>query len=258
MLTKFFFTSPLEQFDTLPIFSFFFFVLDFSFTSQAIILCLIVLFLMLFLCSLVRPQDFTYFIIPTRWQYGIERLNLLIVGLVSDNVKDKQSQYFIPLVYSVFHFLLLLNLFGLIPYSFTLTSHIIVTFAIALIVFIGIQIIGVRKHGMHYFALLLPPSTPIVLALLLVPIEFISFVFKPISLSIRLFANMMAGHTLLKVIAGFGYTIMGAAGLICLIHFIPLLILLPLFVLEAGVAVIQTFVFSILISIYLNEALNLH
>lgn len=124
--------------------------------------------------------------------------------------------------------------------------------------FIGINIICARKHGMKMFSLFLPPGTSIGLAFLLVPIEFISYIFKPISLSIRLFANMMAGHTLLKVIAGFAFALVTASGGLFIVHLVPLLILIPLFGLELGVALIQSFVFSVLISIYLNDALNLH
>lgn len=151
-----------------------------------------------------------------------------------------------------------LNLIGLVPYSFTLTSHLIVTLALSLSVFIGINIVCARLHGLNMFSLFLPSGTPITLALLLVPIELISYIFKPISLSIRLFANMMAGHTLLKVIAGFAYTLMGNTGILFLMHYVPLLILIPLFGLELGVALIQSFVFSILVCIYLNDSINLH
>jgi len=258
-MNNIFFTSPLEQFTVLPIFvPYFFNFFGLSFTSQSVVIFLILFFLVLLIVSLCKPQTSTFYIIPCRWQNIVEALNGLVLSLVTDNIKDKNAQFFIPLVYFVFLFVLSLNLFGMIPYSFTLTSHIIVTFAIALIVFIGINIVGIKKHGIHYFSLFLPPGTSIVLALLLVPIELISYVFKPISLSIRLFANMMAGHTLLKVIAGFGYSLMGASGIFFLLHFFPLLILIPLFALEVGVALIQSFVFSILICIYLNDAINLH
>jgi ATP synthase subunit 6 len=108
------------------------------------------------------------------------------------------------------------------------------------------------------FSLFLPPGTSIVLAFLLVPIEFISYIFKPISMSIRLFANMMAGHTLLKVIAGFAFSLVTASGIFFFVHIVPLVILVPLFVLELGVALIQSFVVSVLIAIYLNDAINLH
>jgi ATP synthase subunit 6 len=127
-------------------------------------------------------------------------------------------------------FILSLNLIGLIPYSFTLTSHLIVTLSLSLAVFIGINIVCIRIHGINFFSLFLPSGTSIVLALLLVPIELISYVFKPISLSIRLFANMMAGHTLLKVIAGFAYTLMSNTGMLFVLHYVPLLILIPLFI----------------------------
>jgi ATP synthase subunit 6 len=253
-----FLTSPLEQFSTNPIFPILGYLLDFSFTTGAIVFTLISLFSVLFVCSLIKPNSFTYYIIPNSWQYAIERLNLLIISLVTENVKDKKAQSLIPLVYFVFHFNLLMNMFGLIPYSFTITSHIIVTFFMALVIFIGIQIIGVRKHNIHYFCMLLPPDTSTTLAFLLVPIEFLSFISKPISLAIRLFANMMAGHTLLKVIAGFSSTMISCGGLMVLWSYVPMLVLLILIYLEAVVAMIQTFVFSILIAIYLNEALNLH
>ena len=152
----------------------------------------------------------------------------------------------------------MLNLIGLVPYSFTLTSHLIVTFALALFMFIGLNIICVRLHGLEFFSLFLPGGTSFLLALLLVPIELISYIFKPISLSIRLFANMMAGHTLLKVIAGFAWSLSGCTGIFFLLHYIPMLILIPLFGLELGVALIQSFVFSILTCIYLNDSINLH
>jgi len=125
-------------------------------------------------------------------------------------------------------------------------------------IFIGINIICVKKHGLKFFSLFLPPGTSIALAFLLVPIEFISYVFKPVSLSIRLFANMMAGHTLLKVIAGFAFTLMSNAGILFLVHYCPLLILIPLIGLELAVALIQSFVFTILICIYINDSINLH
>ncbi len=252
------FNSPLEQFQILPIFSCYFGFIDLSITNETIILMVIAIFSLVFFYSLVKQNDTTYFIVPNRWQAIIEIIYKLILSLVTDNIKDKKSQYFFPLVFSIFLLLLSLNLIGLIPYSFTLTSHLIVTLGLSLAIFIGINIICIRQHGMHFFSLFLPSGTSVVLALLLVPIELISYVFKPVSLSIRLFANMMAGHTLLKVIAGFAFTLMGNVGILFLLHYVPLLILIPLFGLELGVALIQSFVFSILICIYLNDAINLH
>jgi len=253
-----YFFSPLEQFQVLPIFSVYLNFIDISLTNETIILVLILFFSVVLFASLVKGQESSYFIVPNRWQSVIEIIYKLILSLVTDNIKDKKNQHFFPLVFSIFFLLLSINLIGLIPYSFTLTSHLIVTLTLSLSIFIGINIICVRLHGINFFSLFLPTGTSVVLAFLLVPIELISYIFKPISLSIRLFANMMAGHTLLKVIAGFAFTLMGNVGILFLLHYIPLLILIPLFGLELGVALIQSFVFSILICIYLNDAINLH
>lgn len=253
-----YFFSPLEQFQVLPIFSVYLNFIDISLTNETIILVLILFFSSVLFTSLVKEQESGYFIVPNRWQSVIEIIYKLILSLVTDNIKDKKNQHFFPLVFSIFFLLLSINLIGLIPYSFTLTSHLIVTLTLSLSIFIGINIICVRLHGINFFSLFLPAGTSVVLAFLLVPIELISYIFKPISLSIRLFANMMAGHTLLKVIAGFAFTLMGNVGILFLLHYVPLLILIPLFGLELGVALIQSFVFSILICIYLNDAINLH
>jgi ATP synthase subunit 6 len=255
---EFFFTSPLEQFQVLPLIPFFFGVFDFSITNETVVLVFLLFFSMVFFLGLISNKDNSFYVIPTRWQALIEIIYKLILSLVVDNIRDKRGQYFFPLVFFVFMFVMSMNLIGLVPYSFTLTSHLIITLALSLSIFIGINIICVKIHGLHMFSLFLPSGTSIVLAFLLVPIEIISYVFKPISLSIRLFANMMAGHTLLKVIAGFAYTLMGNTGILFLLHYIPLLILIPLFGLELGVALIQSFVFSILICIYLNDSICLH
>jgi len=134
----------------------------------------------------------------------------------------------------------------------------IVTFALAMMSFIGINIICVREHGMNFFTLFLPSGTGIGLALLLVPIELVSYLFRPISLSVRLFANMMAGHTLLKVIAGFAWSMMLAGGGLLIAHVVPLAVLIILMGLELGVAIIQAFVFTILTCNYLGDAIKLH
>jgi len=252
------FTSPLEQFQVLPIFSFYFGFFDFSITNETIILILILFFSIVIFFSLLKENSNSYFIVPTRWQSAIEIIYKLILSLVSDNIKDKKNQYFFPLVFSIFFLLFSINVIGLVPYSFTLTSHLIVTLSFSIAIFIGINIICVRTHGINFFSLFLPSGTSVPLAFLLVPIELISYIFKPVSLSIRLFANMMAGHTLLKVIAGFAFTLMANVGILFLLHYVPLAILIPLYGLELGVALIQSFVYSILICIYLNDSINLH
>jgi len=264
-----FISSPLEQFVVNPIlFSYVFDFTGLSFSNQSIVLVLISFFAISFRdCLCFNPKKMKYHykdyhtcfaIIPSSYQLILEQLNLLILSLAIDNIKDKTAKFYVPLLYFIFVLLLSLNLFGLIPYCFTLTSHLVITLCFALTLFIGINILGAKKHGLHFFSLFLPPGTSVLLAFLLIPIELISFIFKPVSLSIRLFANMMAGHTLLKVIAGFAYTLMGLGGFLFFLHFFPLIILIPLFALEFGVALIQTFVFTILVCIYINDAMNLH
>jgi ATP synthase subunit 6 len=252
------FSSPLEQFEILPLISFYLGGLDFSITNEAVILLLIFFFSLTFISSVVKQSDSSLYIIPNRWQIVVGIIYKIILSMISDNISGKKGQLFFPLVFSVFFYVASLNLIGLVPYSFTLTSHLIVTFALALAIFLGINIICVRIHGLEFFSLFFPAGTSLVLGLLLVPIEVISYVFRPISLGIRLFANMMAGHTLLKVIAGFAWSLMGCTGILFLMHYIPLLILLPLFGLELAVGLIQAFVFSVLTCIYLNDAVNLH
>jgi len=123
--------------------------------------------------------------------------------MLSDNIGEKRGQFFFVYVFSLFLFILTSNIIGLVPYSFTITSHLIVTFSLAIFSFIAINIICIREHGINILSLFFPAGSSLILALLLIPIEIVSYIFRPISLSVRLFANMMAGHTLLKVIAGF-------------------------------------------------------
>jgi ATP synthase subunit 6 len=253
-----FFESPLEQFQVFPIVNLTANFFDVSITNETIILFLIFIISYVFFYSCAHQKDESFFLIPSVWQSFIEIIYSLIMSLVLDNIKNNQNTKFFPLIFFLFLFVLSLNTIGLIPYSFTLTSHLIITLILSLSIFIGINIICLKIHGINFFSLFLPSGTSVSLAFLLIPIEFISYVFKPISLSIRLFANMMAGHTLLKVIVGFSYILLGGTGILFLVQFIPLLILIPLFGLELGVALIQSFVFSTLICIYLNDCINLH
>lgn len=196
-------------------------------------------------------------LIPNRWQSVVEMLYDFVANLVSENIGKAGTKYF-PLVFSVFTFILFSNLVGMVPYSFTITSHLVLVLALGLSLFIGITIIGFLNHGLHFFSMLLPEGTPMWLAPALVVIELISYLSKPLSLSIRLFANMMAGHTLLKIIAGFGWQIFTIGGFAAIGGFIPLILLVALMGLEFAVAMIQAYVFSLLICSYLNDSINLH
>lgn len=252
------FFSPLEQFEILPLLPIRISFLDFSITNQTIMLVLIVFFLISIFFVILKQSNNSLFIVPHRFQIVLEFLYSMILGIVVDNISGKKAQLFFPLIFTIFFFISSMNLIGLIPYSFTVTSHFIVTFSISFFIFIGMNIICVKTHKLEFFSLFLPSGTSVMLAFLLVPVELISYIFKPLSLAIRLFCNMMAGHTLLKVFAGFAWSLSGTTGVLFLMHYVPLLILIPLFGLELGVALIQAFVFSLLTCIYLNDALNLH
>jgi ATP synthase subunit 6 len=253
-----FYYSPLEQFEILPLLPLKFFFLDFSITNSTVILFLIIFFLVILFFGSLKTSDSTLFAVPTRWQSVFEILYNLILSMVVDNISGRNSQRFFPLIFTIFFFIAAMNLVGLVPYSFTVTSHFVITLSISLTIFIGINIICVKTHGLQFFSLFLPSGTPLALAFLLVPVEFVLYLFRPFSLAIRLFCNMMAGHTLLKIFAGFAWSLMSFTGAIFFLHFIPLITLLPLFGLELAVALIQAFVFSLLTCIYLNDAINLH
>jgi len=199
----FYFISPLEQFEILPLVSLWFLCFDFSITNETTTLFLIFFLLLLLFLGISKPQTSSLYIVPYFWQFIVEFIYKMVLSMIIDNIDKKKGGVFFPLIFSLFFFIVCLNIIGLVPYAFTLTSHLIVTFALSLFLFIGLNIICIRTHGLEFFSLFLPQGTSFFLALLLVPIELISYFFKPISLSIRLFANMMAGHTLLKVIVGF-------------------------------------------------------
>jgi F-type H+-transporting ATPase subunit a len=173
-----------------------------------------------------------------------------VVDMVDTNAGTGARPY-VPFVFTLFLFILFANLFGLVPWSFTVTSHIIVTFALAIVVFIGVTIIGIIKHGAHFLTLFVPPGVSWVLLIVLVPIEMLSYVIRPFTLSIRLFANMLAGHTMLAIFGGF-------AAAVGVFAFLPVGINVALYALELLVAVLQAYVFAILTCLYLRDALHLH
>jgi ATP synthase subunit 6 len=253
--------TPLEQFQIISLFSFKLFCIDFSFTN----LILINVVMLIFYSSIVYffSSDTNYlgetsfFFVPNNWQILLETTYETIAQLLFDNINLEGEKYF-PFISVLFTFILFSNLIGLIPYSFTVTSHLIVTFTLSLSIFIGVNIICIQRYKTHMLSLFIPANTSFGLALLLVPIEFVSYIFKPISLGVRLFANLMAGHTLLKVIVGFSWSMLLLEDLLAIVHVLPLFVLILLVGLELGVAVIQAYVFTILTCIYLNDGINLH
>ena len=249
--------TPLEQFQVISLLPFKLFCLDFSFTNLLLI-NLLIYFCYKFLALSLTYKDNTFSLIPNSWQVCVESIYEIASQLLFDSINTEGEKYF-PFVSVLFCFILLANLIGLVPYSFTITSHLIITFSLSLTIFIAINIIGIQLYKSKIFSLFLPSNTSFGLALLLVPIEFVSYMFKPISLGVRLFANLMAGHTLLKVIVGFSWSMLLLNDLLLsLSHIVPLLILVLLMGLELGVALIQAYVFTILTCIYLNDNINLH
>ena len=190
-------------------------------------------------------------IVPTKIQLLTELSYTLVSKMISDTAGSKAKPYF-PFIFSLFMFVLFCNMLGMLPYSFTVTSHIIVTFALAAVIFVGVTIIGFVNHGVGYLKLFIPSGVPVFLLPLIVIIEIISYLSRPVSLSVRLFANMMAGHTMLKVFGGFVISL-GIIG-----GWLPLSFTVALTGLEILIAFLQAYVFAILTCIYLNDALNLN
>ena len=246
--------SPLEQFKIHSLLSLHVGSFDFSITNSTVYM-LASISLFLTLCAMVFHKGGR--LIPSLWQCLLEMIYEFVYSLAVEQIGPKGRFYF-PLLFTVFTFLMMCNCIGMIPYSFTVTSHFAVTFGLSVSLFIGVTLIGFQTHGLHFLSLLLPKGAPLALAPLLVVLELVSYCFRALSLGVRLFANMMAGHTLLKVIAGFAWTMMLAGGGLLIAHTIPLAILVILMLLELGVAAIQAYVFTILTCIYLNDAIHLH
>jgi ATP synthase subunit 6 len=196
-------------------------------------------------------------IIPNRWQSLIEMVYEFVQNMIYEGLQ-KNGIFFFPIIFSTFVFVFACNILGMNPYAFTVTSHIVFTFSLGMIIFIGLNIIGLRKHGFQFFSLFLPSGAPLQLALLLVPIELISYFFRVIALSVRLFANMMAGHTLLKILATFGWKMLNIGGIFLVIQLFPLVIIIAITGLELAIAFLQAYVWTTLICLYLSDILNLH
>lgn len=245
--------SPLEQFEIIVLKPFFLGTLDLSFTNAALYSCLVFFSLcLLFYLAISRP-----YLVPSRWQVLAESFYMFILEMVDQQAGKKAYKYF-PLFATTFFFILGSNLIGLTPFAFTLTSHIIITFTLALAFNIGFTFVGLYFHKMHFFSFFVPKGVPVVLLPLIVVIEVVSYVIRTFSLSLRLFANMMAGHTLLQILASFVIAFLNANGLIILLGLIPFFLVFFVTVLEVGIAFLQAYVFTILLCIYVNDALNLH
>jgi F-type H+-transporting ATPase subunit a len=223
------------------------FGIDASFTNSSFYMILAATLITTFLVMSVRGRA----LVPTRTQSVAEIAYEFIAKMVRQNTGTEGMKYF-PFVFSLFVFILTLNMLGMIPGSFTVTSHIVVTFALAALVFVVVTAIGFARHGLGYLKLFVPEGVPMWLMPLIVPIEVISYLIRPISLSVRLFANMMAGHTMLKVFAGF------AVSLPVFAKVAPVAFTVAFTGLEFVVSFLQAFIFTVLTCIYLNDAINMH
>ncbi len=238
--------GPLEQFEIHPIMPLSIGNLDISITNSTVYMAAAVAISAGFLAIGAGRAA----MVPGRWQNMAELSYEFIANLIKETIGSDGRKYF-PIIFTLFMFILFANLLGMIPFSFTVTSQIVVTFAMAAVVFVGVTVLAFAKHGTHFFSFFVPPGSPVWMWPLLIPIEVISYLSRPISLSVRLFANMLAGHTLLKVIAGFVFAL-NVFGIL------PLALLVALTGLEILIAFLQAYVFTILTCLYIKDALHLH
>jgi F-type H+-transporting ATPase subunit a len=248
--------SPMEQFEVTPIVPFHVGDIDLSFTNASLWMCIVAASVALFLTlGASSPR-----LVPTRMQSLAELSYTFIADMIRSSAGSEGLRFF-PFIFTLFMFVLFSNLIGLLPpilfHPFTVTSHIIVTFALALFVFLMVIVVGLWRHGLHFLTLF-TPKVPWPMLILMIPIEIVSFLSRPISLSVRLFANMLAGHTMLFVFGTFVVGLASAGGALSLLSIAPLLAITAVSALEFLIAFLQAYVFAILTCIYLNDALHLH
>ncbi|MAM35383.1 MAG: F0F1 ATP synthase subunit A [Micavibrio sp.] len=244
--------NPLKQFEIQPIVPLHIGNIDVSYTNSSLWMTIGVVVSIVMLTIAVRPHA----LIPGRLQMASEMLYDFIASMIRENMGPKGRKFF-PLIFTLFVVVMMGNSLGLLPFSFTYTSHIIVTVALALMIFAMVIVLGLIKHGLHFFTLFVPPSTPMWLLPLIFTLELVSFFVRPVTLSVRLFANMMAGHIVLKVFAAFSVSALalGTAGWIA--GLVPMLFNSILIGFELLIAYLQAYVFAVLSCIYLKDALEL-
>lgn len=238
--------SPLEQFTIIPIIRIYNNLFDITINNSTIFM-----FLTIFFIFTIFFASFNNKLCGSFWYNAIESFFSFVVTQINDILGFKGFKY-IPFLSSVFFFILFSNLIGLIPYSFTTTSHFILTLTFSFSFFIGYSIIGFLRHGFHYFSLFVPSGVPSFLIPFIILIEIISYFSRIVSLSVRLAANQIGGHAILKIIAGFGLKISP------FFYFLPILVLFLLIGLETAVAVIQAYIFTVLLSTYIKDSEYLH
>jgi F-type H+-transporting ATPase subunit a len=242
--------SPLEQFEIHRIVPISIGGLDISFTNSALWMAIAVVLVY----ALVMLGSRHASMVPGRLQ-SLAELSYEFIGNMVGSTVGKEGRRYFPFIFTLFMFILFGNVLGMVPGSFTYTSHIIVTFSMAIFVVTAVTIIGIIRHGWHFFSFFAPSGCPIYVMPLLVPIEVLSYLIRPISLSVRLFVNMMAGHIMLKTFAGF---IIGLSAFYLVPAIAPLALTVGLSGLELAIAFLQAYVFTVLTCIYLHDCIHLH
>lgn len=256
----FFIFSPLEQFEVTnlislnaPILGY----LNFSFSNLALY-SLIVLFLVISLHLAFKGTGLNNTkLIPSQWSIALESSFASINAIVREQI-GLRNEIYLPFIYSLFFFIIIANLIGNTPYSFTITSSIILSVGLSFTIFIGVTIIGLARHGLHFFSFFIPSGTPLALVPLLVLIEVTSYLARALSLGIRLLANVAAGHMLLKILSTFLYQLFSSSLIVATLTLIPFSIFIALIGLEIAVSIIQAYVFILLTSSYIKDAIELH
>jgi len=246
--------NPLHQFEINTIVPIKIGGIDASLTNSSVFMIVAVILVTGFFVLGVKSRA----LVPGRLQSVVELAYEFVANMLRTNVGSEGRAYF-PFIFSLFFFILMGNMLGMVPYGFTYTSHLAVTLGMAVVIFIGTSVIAFAKHGIGFFGFFLPHGTPWYVAPLLVPIEILSYFFRPISLGLRLFANMTAGHTLLKVFAGFAAGFVASMGVLGVLPaIIPMAATVALTGLEFLIAFLQAYVYAVLACIYLNDALHMH
>lgn len=245
--------DPLHQFVIQPIVPLNPGGVDISFTNSSLWMMIAVIASSLFLSLAMRRSA----LVPGRAQVAAEMLYEFIANMIRTNIGPEGRQYF-PLVFTLFMVVLMGNLLGMVPYSFTYTSHIAVTAGLAVAVFLLVIVLAFVRHGLHFLSLFVPPGVPFILYPLIIPLELISYFVRPVTLSVRLFANMMAGHLMLKVFAGFSVAMitLGVGGYFAAL--LPMVFNVVLIGFEFMIALLHAYVFSVLCCIYLKDTVDLH
>nr|YP_009522492.1 ATP synthase F0 subunit a [Hygrophorus russula]AXQ02215.1 ATP synthase F0 subunit a [Hygrophorus russula] len=246
--------SPLEQFEVTnllglnaPIFGY----INITLTNLALYSTIIIFILV----GLHYMGNNDTKLLPSKWSIALESLFASINSMVREQIG---KEIYLPFIYSLFFFILIANLTGNVPYSFTITSSIIVSIGLSFTIFIGVTILGLSIHRLHFFSYFIPSGTPLALVPLLVLIELVSYVARAGSLGIRLFANIVAGHTLLKILSTFLYQMFSGSLIIAVLTLIPFSIFIALIGLELAVSFIQAYVLTILTCSYIKDAIDLH